>query len=114
MIYKTDIIIINIQNLICCFEYKEITDNLVWTRKKIMEKILDKIHTNNCILQHIYKDDLYIISCDNANMQSSWLCGVNLLVSLGFGDVWFYQNVSNVPLFFLNIFETLFDKICSH
>ena len=39
-------------------------------------------------------------------MQSSWLYGVkNLLLSVGFGDVWFYQNVSNVPLF-LHIFET--------
>ena len=61
---------------------------IIKRKTRIIKYWIKLLHTNNSILQHIYKDNLDRISCDNANMQSSWLYGVkNLLLSLGFGDV---------------------------
>ena len=61
---------------------------------RILKYWLKLLKTKNCILKSLYEDMLQCQNCCN------WLCQVkSILLSLGFGDVWYSQHVNHIEWF---------------
>ena len=73
---------------------------------KIVKYWLKIIKSNNCILRSLYDDMLF---CNHKTC--NWRCRVQrLLLSTGFGDVWFNHYVANEPLFLACFKQRLTDN----
>lgn len=71
---------------------------------RIIKLWLKLIESENCIMNSIYQDMFDRIEVRHCT-KYNWLLGVkNLLLSLGFGEVWYCHNITNKKLF-LNIFK---------
>ena len=72
---------------------------------KILKYWLKVLKTNNCILKSLYED---MLQWQNG---CNWLCQVtSILLSLGFGDVWYSQHVNYIEWFLKSVKMRLTDN----
>ena len=72
---------------------------------RILKYWLKLLKTKNCILKSLYED---MLQCQNG---CNWLCQVkSILLSLGFGDVWYSQHVNNIEWFLKSVKMRLTDN----